>query len=182
MEYSKFFQYCKVLLLTGYSTSGGNVMKNMTQKDAELTFFTSPNNSESIRLTDVVIGVNEGKFYARNMVTGDYLIFRTGNMYNYMLTNNAIRCMGQQDFMYGNETDKKIKYAGTSSEGNCIYGQISEAEMERLCKKGRGKSGKWICGCPWEVTESLWRYRFSFGDIKRRERKPEYLGSGIIHD
>lgn len=72
-------------------TRGGNVMKNMTQKDAELTFFTSPNSSESIRVTDVVIGVNEGKFYARNMVTGDYLIFRTGNMYNYMLTNNAIR-------------------------------------------------------------------------------------------
>ena len=72
-------------------TSGGNVMKNTCKKDEELTFFTSPNNPKRINLTDVVIGVNGGKFYARNKVNGDYLIFRTGNMYNYMLTSNAIR-------------------------------------------------------------------------------------------
>lgn len=71
--------------------SSGNVMKNSSFREGELTLFTSPNNSTEIKIADILVGVDKNKFYVRDKKSGDILKFKTGNMYNYMLTNNIIR-------------------------------------------------------------------------------------------
>lgn len=46
MEYSKFFQYCKVLLLTGYSSSSAT---NNVKVEAQMNFPNVKNYNEFVR-------------------------------------------------------------------------------------------------------------------------------------
>ncbi|MSS62727.1 lantibiotic dehydratase [Velocimicrobium porci] len=75
------------------SIRSGNVVREVTFREKELSLYTNSNKPKeyNICLQDIVIGIYNEKFYAKNKKNGKFLIFETNNMYNPMLYPNVLR-------------------------------------------------------------------------------------------
>ncbi|MFD1992768.1 lantibiotic dehydratase [Paenibacillus nicotianae] len=71
----------------------GNVTRNASYRHKEMSLFTnsSKSESESVRLEDIRIGIDQNTFYARDHKSGDIIVFESNNMLNPLMSSNAIR-------------------------------------------------------------------------------------------
>ncbi len=71
----------------------GNVTRNISYRDKEISLFSNGIKSEknTVKIEDVLIGINNNTFYARNKSTGEILDFGANNMLNIFLASNVIR-------------------------------------------------------------------------------------------
>lgn len=71
----------------------GNVTRNASYRNKEMSLFTnsSKSDSESVRLEDIRIGIDQNTFYARDHKSGDIIVFESNNMLNPLMSSNAIR-------------------------------------------------------------------------------------------
>ena len=83
---------CNISFLPSDPRSG-NIVRARSDKEYELTLFTSAKEGKkrAITLEDIVIGICEERFYAKDQRNGQELIFETNHMFNIMLQPNALR-------------------------------------------------------------------------------------------
>ena len=83
---------CNISFLPSDPRSG-NIVRARSGKEYELTLFTNAKEGESraITLEDIVIGIRQEHFYAKDQRNGQELIFETNHMFNIMLQPNALR-------------------------------------------------------------------------------------------
>lgn len=83
---------CNISFLPSDPRSG-NIVRARSDKEYELTLFTGAKEGKkrAITLEDIVIGICEERFYAKDQRNGQELIFETNHMFNIMLQPNALR-------------------------------------------------------------------------------------------
>lgn len=75
------------------NSRNGNVASNKSFRDKEVALYcnSSKKDEDVIHMEDIIIGVTGEKFYAKDKKSGRQLLFQTGNMFNSMLTCNAVQ-------------------------------------------------------------------------------------------
>lgn len=83
---------CDLNMLPPNSRSA-NVTQNHCFGEKELSFYTGSlkEKEHTLNLKDIVIGINDNYFFAKNKKTGELLSFKNGSMYNRTLLPNALR-------------------------------------------------------------------------------------------
>lgn len=71
----------------------GNIVRTLSFRDKETAIFTNGNEKleNRISLSDIYIGIQNEKFYARDRKSGKQIVFESNNMFNPMLNPNVLR-------------------------------------------------------------------------------------------
>lgn len=90
--YDSDIEICEICMLP-QNSKNGNVVRVLNNKKYEISFFTKNSKSlkNRIKLENILIGIENNKFYAKNKITKKRIVFKFDNMFNTTLMCNELR-------------------------------------------------------------------------------------------
>lgn len=111
-------EICEITLLSDISNHS-NVMRTINTFEKELSLYTTNSKAKNnnVFLKNIYVGIENNKFYFRNIDTGKRIVFRMTNMYNLEMISNELRFLLEaSDISYDwhifawNNTYRKFNY------------------------------------------------------------------------